>query len=99
TSDFGMRLDPVYGVYRLHAGVDLAAPGGAPIRAAAAGEVLRAGWDGGDGNSTCLYHGRFERKGFAPSYAHPSAIGVRPGQQVGQGPVIGRVATAGASTA
>ena len=98
TSDFGMRLDPVYGVYRLHAGVDLAAPGGAPIRAAAAGEVLRAGWNGGYGNYTCLYHGRFEGKGFATCYAHQSAIGVRTGQQVRQGQVIGRVGTTGAST-
>jgi murein DD-endopeptidase MepM/ murein hydrolase activator NlpD len=98
TSDFGMRLDPVYGVYRLHAGIDVAAAGGSPIFAAAAGEVLRAGWNGGYGNYTCLYHGRFQGKGFATCYAHQSAIGVRTGQQVRQGQVIGRVGTTGAST-
>jgi murein DD-endopeptidase MepM/ murein hydrolase activator NlpD len=98
TSDFGMRLDPVYGVYRLHAGIDLAAPGGSPIFAAAAGEVLRAGWNGGYGNYTCLYHGRFQGKGFATCYAHQSSIGVRTGQRVRQGQVIGRVGTTGAST-
>jgi murein DD-endopeptidase MepM/ murein hydrolase activator NlpD len=98
TSDFGMRLDPVYGVYRLHAGIDVAAGGGSRIFAAAAGEVLRAGWNGGYGNYTCLYHGRYQGKGFATCYAHQSAIGVRTGQQVRQGQVIGRVGTTGAST-
>jgi murein DD-endopeptidase MepM/ murein hydrolase activator NlpD len=98
TSDFGMRRDPVYGVYRLHAGIDLAAGGGSPIFAAAAGEVLRAGWNGGYGNFTCLYHGRFQGKGFATCYAHQSAILVRTGQRVRQGQVIGRVGTTGAST-
>jgi murein DD-endopeptidase MepM/ murein hydrolase activator NlpD len=98
TSDFGMRLDPVYGVYRLHAGVDIAAPGGAPIRASAAGEVLRAGWNGGYGNFTCVYHGTHQGKGFATCYAHQSSIGVRTGQRVRSGQVIGRVGTTGAST-
>jgi murein DD-endopeptidase MepM/ murein hydrolase activator NlpD len=98
SSDFGMRLDPVYGVYRLHAGVDLAAPGGAAIRATAAGDVLRAGWNGGYGNYTCVYHGRFQGRGFATCYAHQSAVLVRPGQHVRRGQVIGRVGTTGAST-
>jgi len=98
TSDFGMRFDPFYHVWRLHAGVDLAAPGGAPIWAAAAGKVFRAGWSGGYGNYTCVYHGTYRGKGFATCYAHQSAILVRSGQQVRQGQVIGRVGTTGAST-
>jgi murein DD-endopeptidase MepM/ murein hydrolase activator NlpD len=88
----------VYRVYQLHAGVDIAAGGGASIRAVAAGEVLRAGWNGGYGNFTCLYHGRYEGRGFATCYAHQSAVLVRPGQRVAQGQVIGRVGTTGAST-
>jgi murein DD-endopeptidase MepM/ murein hydrolase activator NlpD len=98
SSDFGMRFDPVYRVYQLHAGIDIAAGGGASIRAVAAGEVLRAGWNGGYGNFTCLYHGRYEGRGFATCYAHQSAVLVRPGQRVAQGQVIGRVGTTGAST-
>jgi len=98
TSDFGMRLDPVYGVWRLHAGTDFAAPNGSSIRAAAAGEVLRAGWNGGYGNYTCVYHGTSQGKGFATCYAHQSAILVRTGQRVRPGQVIGRVGTTGAST-
>jgi murein DD-endopeptidase MepM/ murein hydrolase activator NlpD len=98
TSDFGNRFDPVYNVWRLHAGVDIAAAGGSPIRAAAAGNVFRAGWSGGYGNYTCLYHGTQEGKGVATCYAHQSAILVSVGQQVGVGQVIGRVGTTGAST-
>src|SRR5690606_11409313 len=37
SSDFGNRWDPYYKVWQLHAGVDIAAPGGTPIRAVAAG--------------------------------------------------------------
>src|SRR5262249_35055838 len=43
SSDFGMRYDPYYHVWQLHAGVDLAAPVGTPIYAAADGQVVRAG--------------------------------------------------------
>jgi murein DD-endopeptidase MepM/ murein hydrolase activator NlpD len=98
TSGFGMRFDPVYRVWRLHAGVDLAAPGGTPIWAAAAGRVFRAGWSSGYGNYTCVFHGTMQGKGFATCYAHQSAILVSSGQQVRQGQVIGRVGTTGAST-
>ncbi len=98
SSDFGMRYDPFYRVWQLHAGVDFAAPQGTPIWAAAAGRVVRAGWDGGYGNYTCLYHGTYQGKAFATCYAHQSAILVRVGQQVRAGQVIGRVGTTGAST-
>jgi murein DD-endopeptidase MepM/ murein hydrolase activator NlpD len=98
SSDFGMRFDPVYQRYQLHAGVDFAAAGGAPIWAAAAGQVFKAGWNGGYGNYTCIYHGTYEGKGFATCYAHQSAILVSVGDQVSQGQVIGRVGTTGAST-
>lgn len=98
TSDFGNRLDPIYNVWRLHAGVDFAAAGGAPIYAAASGSVFRAGVNGGYGNYTCVYHGTREGQGVATCYAHQSAILVSVGQQVGVGQVIGRVGTTGHST-
>ena len=60
--------------------------------------MFRAGWNGGYGNYTCIYHGTYQGKGFATCYAHQSAILVRAGQQVRQGQVIGRVGTTGAST-
>jgi murein DD-endopeptidase MepM/ murein hydrolase activator NlpD len=98
TSDFGSRYDPYYRVWQLHAGTDIAAPGGAPIRAAADGKVSRAGWAGGYGNYTCISHGKLGGRWFQTCYGHQSAMLVREGDRVHRGEVIGRVGTTGAST-
>ncbi|MFI5890844.1 peptidoglycan DD-metalloendopeptidase family protein [Actinoplanes sp. NPDC051513] len=98
SSDYGNRYDPYYRVWQLHAGTDFAAPGGAPIHAAAAGHVIRAGWNGGYGNYTCISHGKIGGYGFQTCYGHQSAILVRVGEYVRRGEVIGRVGTTGAST-
>jgi murein DD-endopeptidase MepM/ murein hydrolase activator NlpD len=98
SSDFGMRFDPYFHVWQLHAGVDLAAPGGAPIYAAASGRVMWAGYNGGYGNFTCLSHGRHLGRGMSTCYAHQSRILAWTGQWVRRGQVIGRVGTTGAST-
>jgi murein DD-endopeptidase MepM/ murein hydrolase activator NlpD len=98
SSDFGMRFDPFFRVWQLHAGVDLAAGGGQPILAAADGRVVRAGYNGGYGNFTCIYHGQHAGSGLSTCYAHQSRIEVWPGQRVRRGQVIGRVGTTGAST-
>jgi murein DD-endopeptidase MepM/ murein hydrolase activator NlpD len=98
SSDFGMRFDPYYRVWQLHAGVDLAAPGGTPIYAAADGQVVRAGWNGGNGNYTCVSHGLYQGQNLSTCYGHQSAILVNVGQWVQRGQLIGRVGTTGAST-
>ncbi|GAA1777621.1 M23 family metallopeptidase [Luedemannella helvata] len=98
SSDFGMRFDPYYHVWQLHAGIDIAAGGGEPIRAAASGRVLRAGWNGGYGNYTCVFHGTHKGRSLATCYAHQSKILVGVGEWVSRGQVIGRVGTTGAST-
>jgi murein DD-endopeptidase MepM/ murein hydrolase activator NlpD len=98
SSDFGWRYDPYYHVWQLHAGVDLAAAGGSPIYAAAAGTVAKAGWYGGYGNYTCILHGTYHDKSLATCYGHQSKILVRVGQHVSRGQLIGRVGTTGAST-
>ncbi|WP_281892916.1 M23 family metallopeptidase [Phytohabitans aurantiacus] len=98
SSDFGMRYDPYYRVWQLHAGVDIAAGGGQPIYAAADGRVIRAGWNGGYGNYTCVSHGSYRGSGLSTCYAHQSRILVSAGQWVRRGQVIGRVGTTGAST-
>ena len=64
SSDFGNRYDPYYRVWQLHAGMDLAADGGTPIHAAADGRVIRAGYNGGYGNYTCISHGRLSGAGL-----------------------------------
>jgi murein DD-endopeptidase MepM/ murein hydrolase activator NlpD len=99
SSDFGYRFDPYYRRWQLHAGTDFAAPEGAPIRAAAAGTVARAGWNGGYGNYTCIYHYDLpDGRGLSTCYGHQSKILVSIGEHVEQGQVIGRVGTTGAST-
>ncbi|SDY70496.1 Murein DD-endopeptidase MepM and murein hydrolase activator NlpD, contain LysM domain [Micromonospora pattaloongensis] len=98
SSDFGMRFDPYYNVWQLHAGMDIAASGGAPIYAAADGTVMRAGWNGGYGNYTCISHGRSGGRWLSTCYAHQSSINVSSGQRVRRGQIIGRVGTTGAST-
>ena len=94
TSPFGYRNDPVLGGNRLHAGVDIGASSGTPIKAAGDGVVIMAGWNGGYGNFTLIDHGG----GLATGYGHQSSIGVRVGQHVGTGEVIGNVGSTGAST-
>lgn len=87
TSPYGQRWG------RLHAGIDIAAGSGTPIRAAASGRVIFAGWEGGYGNYTIIDHGN----GLATCYAHQSSIGVSTGQSVSQGQVIGAVGNTGHS--
>ncbi|MEZ5681346.1 MAG: M23 family metallopeptidase [Erythrobacter sp.] len=94
TSGFGSRYHPTLGGMRFHAGVDLAAPTGTPVKATASGQVSRAGWNGGYGILVSINHGG----AVETRYAHLSAIAVRPGDTVQQGQVIGFVGSTGRST-
>jgi murein DD-endopeptidase MepM/ murein hydrolase activator NlpD len=94
TSGFGRRVHPISGGLRRHAGIDLAAPAGAPVRATSDGVVSAAGWAGGYGLRIALDHGN----AVETRYAHLSQLAVRPGQQVRQGEVIGFVGSTGQST-
>ena len=78
----------------IHAGIDIAAPTGTPIRAADGGRVALAGWTGGYGNYTCIQH----NASLSTCYGHQSRIGVSVGQNVSQGQVIGAVGSTGHST-
>jgi murein DD-endopeptidase MepM/ murein hydrolase activator NlpD len=88
TSGFGWRWG------RMHEGVDIGAPTGTPIVAAAAGTVIVSGWMGGYGNLVVIDHGG----GLATAYAHQSSIAAGVGQAVAQGQVIGYVGSTGHST-
>jgi len=94
TSPFGYRIHPIYGTSRLHTGIDYGADEGTPIRAAADGVVVSAGWYGGYGNATIIDHGG----GIATLYGHQSAMSVSAGQKVTQGQTIGRVGCTGDCT-
>ena len=90
TSPFGARWG------RLHAGLDIAAPGGTPIRAASSGTVVftqSEAESGGYGNYTCVDHGG----GLTTCYAHQSGFATSAGAEVGQGDVIGYVGNTGNS--
>jgi murein DD-endopeptidase MepM/ murein hydrolase activator NlpD len=87
-SGFGMRWG------RLHEGIDITAPTGTPIWAAAAGTVIHAGWLGGYGNLVVVDHGN----GLATAYAHASVILVALGQGVGQGETLSLVGSTGNSS-
>jgi murein DD-endopeptidase MepM/ murein hydrolase activator NlpD len=84
-SPFGMRWG------RLHAGVDIAAGSGTPIRAADSGRVVLMGWVGGYGNYTCIQH----TGSLSTCYAHQSSFATSNGASVGQGQVIGYVGCTG----
>jgi murein DD-endopeptidase MepM/ murein hydrolase activator NlpD len=84
-SPFGMRWG------RLHAGVDIAAPTGTPIHAAAAGTVALMGWVDGYGNYTCIAHGG----ALSTCYGHQSGFATSQGAQVSAGQVIGYVGCTG----
>ncbi|MDQ4087631.1 MAG: M23 family metallopeptidase [Pseudomonadota bacterium] len=95
TSGYGVRSDPFQGRSAMHAGIDLSGPVGTPIHATADGVVTTAGWNsGGYGNLVKISHGR----GIETRYAHLASIGVRAGQQVKRGQVIGRMGSTGRST-
>lgn len=94
SSPFGWRLHPVYGTRHFHAGIDLALPPGSPVRAAAAGRVLRAGWMDAYGYAVILDHGR----GVRTYYGHLSSLAVRAGARVRRGQVIARSGDTGVST-
>lgn len=97
SSMYGMRKNPVNGVWMLHTGVDLAGQGcGAPVYAAHGGVVTYAGWFDSWGYYVAIDHG----DGTGSGYAHMPAggIAVRIGQQVDPGQLIGKVGTTGMST-
>ena len=90
------RLHPILKVYRPHLGVDLAAPIGTRIMAAADGRVGFAGWQKGFGRTVILKH----PGGYKTYYGHLSrfAKGIKKGTRVEQKQIIGYVGSSGLST-
>ena len=95
TSPFGMRLHPVLGYYRMHNGIDMAAPQGTPIYATRAGKVTKVAYQaGGAGNYVSINH----LDGFASIYMHMTHSVVKKDQTVSAGQIIGYVGSTGIST-
>jgi murein DD-endopeptidase MepM/ murein hydrolase activator NlpD len=94
-SGFGYRIDPVYKIPKMHAGLDFTAPTGTPIYATADGTVKLANFNSsGYGNHVIINHGY----GYETLYGHMVRIKARVGQKVKRGDIIGWVGSTGKST-
>ncbi len=94
SSPFGYRFHPIYHQWRLHAGIDLAAPQGTPIVASRSGVVTTASYEaGGAGNYVNINH----MDGYVSRYMHMTHYVVSPGQKVSAGQVIGYCGATGAA--
>lgn len=98
TDVFGWRISPTPPYTgESHTGIDIAAPTGTPVRAAAAGRVIHTDWYGGYGNLLKIAHngpgGPFETW-----YGHLSGYAVTEGQTVAPGQVVAYVGSTGRST-
>ncbi len=97
SSYFGMRFHPILKYNKMHGGIDIPAPSGTSIHAAASGKVIYAGWmDGGSGNTIIIDHGG----GITTLYFHIKSGGilVKNNQKVTAGDVIAKVGSTGLST-
>lgn len=94
SSEYGMRQLADDAAPRMHDGLDIAAPTGTPIQAAAGGKVVHAGWIKGYGQSVILDHGN----GTTTLYGHASELLVEVGDVVTRGGHIARVGSTGHST-
>lgn len=90
-STYGYRITPWRG---FHSGIDINTAYGSPIRSAADGKIIYAGWRSGYGRTVIVNHGC----GFETLYGHISRINVLKDQKVKKGQVIAYVGTSGYTT-
>ena len=93
-SSFGEREDPFNGEGAFHSGIDIDAPFGTPVRAAADGDIASASVVSGYGREIVVNHGH----DVETLYGHLSSIAVLPGEHVSRGQVIGYVGESGRAT-
>jgi murein DD-endopeptidase MepM/ murein hydrolase activator NlpD len=94
SSTFGSRADPFTGSRDFHAGLDISADYGQPVRATATGTVVSARHSGDFGNVVVLDHGF----GIGTRYGHLSRFAVAEGQQIHKGDIVGYIGSTGRST-
>lgn len=94
-NEFGFRRNPFGGrSYEFHSGMDIDGEKGDMIVAPANGLVITAGWQGGYGNMIEIDHGN----GLTTRYGHLSKLGVKQGDRVQRGQLIGLIGSTGRST-
>lgn len=94
SSGYGRRSSPTKGASSFHQGIDIAAPTGTAIAAAAAGEVVTASYSRSAGNYVMIHHGG----GVYTLYMHCSTLNVGQGERVSAGQTIAKVGSTGIST-
>ena len=94
TGKMGYREDPFNGTRDYHTGIDVSAPYGSRVVAAADGFVLYAGRKAGYGNIVIIDH----KFGMVTRYGHLWKIGVQTGQWISRSDILGYVGTTGRST-
>ncbi|WP_274362546.1 murein hydrolase activator EnvC family protein [Paenibacillus thermotolerans] len=96
TSEWGTRIHPITKKKHTHSGIDIGAPNGTTIVAAASGTVILAQWYGGYGNCIIIEH----KEGFRTLYGHirSGGIKVKVGDEVSAGQKIAEVGSTGNST-
>ncbi|MCJ7789192.1 MAG: M23 family metallopeptidase [Candidatus Atribacteria bacterium] len=90
------RLHPILRIWRPHLAIDYAAPSGTPVSAIGDGTVIYKGWNDGYGNYIKIRH----PNNYETGYGHLSrfASGLKKGQKVKQGEIIGYVGATGLAT-
>ncbi|GEM00033.1 M23 family metallopeptidase [Cellulomonas terrae] len=99
TSEYGMRLHPILGYVRLHAGIDLRTGCNNPLYAPRDATVLWSQWRNGFGNQVMLDYGTVGGDSVMSSSNHLTRSVVRAGQSVTRGQLIGYSGNTGLSGA
>lgn len=94
SSYYGYRIHPIFKTKKLHTGIDIPAPTGTAITAAAAGTVIYSDWLGGYGKVVMIDHGG----GIVTLYAHNSSLVASTGQVVSRGDTVSKAGSTGVST-
>ncbi|HHY17506.1 MAG TPA: M23 family metallopeptidase [Firmicutes bacterium] len=94
TDGYGWRIHPITGKRQFHEGIDIAAPLGTAIKAAAGGTVSFAGWSNGYGRLVVIRHS----DGYETRYGHLSRYAVSKGQRISKSEILGYVGQSGDAT-
>jgi len=94
SSGYINRINPISGKAEKHRGIDIPAPKGTPVLAAADGEVIESNYSYSYGNKVIIYHGG----NISTLYAHNSKLLVSVGDKVKRGDTIALVGSTGDST-